>query len=288
MAQKARHAYGSRADLDAAVKAGVVDSFDILFLNGEGENPAIGWIDKNGNPVIAETDLSAIEAEVALKANASDVDKKVAAANAYTDEKLESALGEYLAKKYEIVSTPVGTLVNYRDKEIRVMCPANTVWAKQNVGATGNANMYYMGFKAYAPEGAVSFKEDDQASIVDQTMYYFEGNDFAGIDENGRNYSIVWLALASYDEASDAWSYFGARSSAEKYIGWYYSVEWYDANGVMIASDRIRINLTNEDCHSSIEPYYIHTVMDEVKAYTDTQIKTKIEEVNSGFEVVEF
>ena len=119
-------------------------------------------------------------------------------------------------------------------------------------------------------------------------MYYFEGNDFAGIDENGRKYSIVWLALASYDEASDTWSYFGAQSSAEKYIGWYYSVEWYDANGVMIASDRIRINLTNEDCHSSIEPYYIHTVMDEVKAYTDTQIKTKIEEVNSGFEVVEF
>lgn len=288
MAQKARHAYGSRADLDAAVKAGVVDSFDILFLNGEGENPAIGWIDKSGNPIIAETDLSGIEAEVALKANASDVDQKVAAANAYTDEKLEAALGEYLAKKYEITSTPVGTLVNYRDKEIRVMCPANTVWVKQNVGATGNANMYYMGFKAYAPDGAVSFKEDDQASIVDQTMYYFEGNDFAGIDENGRKYSIVWLALASYDEASDTWSYFGARSSAEKYIGWYYSVEWYDASGVMIASDRIRINLTNEDCHSSIEPYYIHTVMDEVKAYTDTQIQTKIEEVNSGFEVVEF
>ena len=288
MAQKARHAYGSRADLDAAVKAGVVDSFDVLFLNGEGENPAIGWIDKNGNPIIAETDLSAIEAEVALKANASDVDEKVAAANAYTDERLESALGEYLAKKYEIVSTPVGTLVNYRDKEIRVMCPANTVWTKQNVGATGNANMYYMGFKAYAPEGAVSFKEDDQASIVDQTMYYFEDNDFAGVDENGRKYSIVWLALASYDEASDTWSYFGSQSSAEKYIGWYYSVEWYDGSGVMIASDRIRINLTNEDCHSSIEPYYIHTVMDEVKAYTDTQIQTKIEEVNSGFEVVEF
>lgn len=288
MAQKARHAYGSRADLDAAVKAGVVDSFDVLFLNGEGENPAIGWIDKSGNPIIAETDLSGIEAEVALKANASDVDKKVAAANAYTDEKLEAALGDYLAKKYEITSTPAGTLVNYRDKEIRVMCPANTVWVKQNVGATGNANMYYMGFKAYAPDGAVSFKEDDQASIVDQTMYYFEGNDFAGIDENGRKYSIVWLALASYDEASDTWSYFGARSSAEKYIGWYYSVEWYDASGVMIASDRIRINLTNEDCHSSIEPYYIHTVMDEVKAYTDTQIQTKIEEVNSGFEVVEF
>ena len=157
--------------------------------------------------------------------------------------------------KYEISHKPVGTLVDYRDKEIRVMCPANTVWTKQNVGATGNANMYYMGFKAYAPEGAVGFKEGDQGVIEDE--YFDFTGDFAGTDEFGRNYSIVWLALASYDPDSDTWTYFGKNSSTKKYIGWTYVVEWYDADGVVIDSDRIRINLSNESCHDEIKPFYL-------------------------------
>jgi len=161
--------------------------------------------------------------------------------------------------KYEISSKPEGALVDYRDKEIRVMCPADTKWVKQDVGSTGHANMYYMGFKAYAPAGAVSFKEGDQGVIVDE-MFDFNG-DFAGTDEYGRNYSIVWLALASYDEATDTWTYFGKNSSAKKYIGWTYVVEWYDANGKVIDSDSIRINLSNESCHNVVEPYYMGSVV---------------------------
>ncbi len=164
----------------------------------------------------------------------------------------------YERVKYEIAYKPEGTIVDYRDKEIRVMCPSNTVWTKQEVGANGDSNMYYMGFKAYAPEDAVSFKEDDKDIIEDQTMYYFEDNDFAGIDEFGRKYSIVWLALATYDETTDSWSYFGEKSSEERYIGWYYSVEWYNENGVMIDSDMIRISLSNESCHDNIMPYYLN------------------------------
>lgn len=52
MANKAKHAYGSRANLAAAIEAGKVNAYDILFLNGEGESPAVGWIDKEGNPVV--------------------------------------------------------------------------------------------------------------------------------------------------------------------------------------------------------------------------------------------
>lgn len=174
-----------------------------------------------------------------------------------TEEKLKVVS---VAKKYEIAYKPVGTLVDYRDKEIRVMCPADTQWVQQTVGTNGNANMYYMGFKAYAPEGAVSFKEDDQFEIADQTMYYFENNDFAGIDAYGRKYSIVWLALAQYDEATQAWSYFGEKSTTSKYIGWYYSVEWYGADGKIINADTIRINLSNENCHKNIEPYYMANI----------------------------
>lgn len=289
MAEKARHAFGALENIDSAMSAGTIDAYDILFVKDAKGKPYVGWIDKEGQKVIVDdsAELTELENQIATKASAVEVEEKidkavtdtVTTANAYTDEKLEAALGEYLAKKYEITSKPKGTLVNYRDKEIRVMCPADTKWVKQNVGATGNANMYYMGFKAYAPEGAVSFKEDDLAVIEDQTMYYFENNDFAGIDENGRKYSIVWLALASYDEDTDTWTYFGAKSTAEKYIGWYYSVEWYNADGVLIASDCIRINLSNENCHSSIEPFYVADIMKEVDS--------KIAEM-SAIEVIEF
>lgn len=182
-------------------------------------------------------------------------------ANATLLSKVEaSATMEHV--KYEIAYKPAGTLVDYRDKEIRVMVPADHQWTKQTVGSAGNANMYYMGFKAYAPDGAVGFKEGDQGVVEDE---YFDFNgDFAGTDEYGRNYSICWLALASYDESSDTWTYFGKNSSVNKYIGWTYCVEWYDANGIVIASDSIRINLSNESCHSNIEPYYMSGFVKEV------------------------
>ena len=176
----------------------------------------------------------------------------------------------YESKPYEISALPEGAIVDYGVDEIRVFCPENTQWVKQNVGVTGNKNMYYMAFKAYAPKEAVSFKEGDRGVIEDE-MFTFDG-DFAGTDEFGRNYSICWLALASYDEASDTWTYFGKNSTTSKYVGWTYVVEWYDADGVVIASDCIRINLSNEECHSSVEPYYLNNVIDSAKAYTDKQI----------------
>lgn len=198
---------------------------------------------------------------------------------------LESALGKveqlYQKVKYEIVNTPIGTLIDYSDKEIRIMCPTDTKWIKQSVGATGNANMYYMGFKAYAPKGAVSFKEGDRGEIIDE-MFTFD-SDFAGIDELGRKYSICWLALASYDEASDTWTYFGDKSTASKYIGWSYVVEWYDANGFIIESDFMRINLTNEECHYSVETSdttrVVETAVETANTYTDEQIQKILESV---------
>ena len=288
MANKAKHAFGALENIDAAIASKKVDAYDILFVKDSSGKPYVGWIDKDGNKVVVDDskELAALEGKIATKADAEKVDEKinssVADVKAYTDGKVEAAINEHMVKKYEITSTPKGTLISYGEREIRVMCPADTKWEKQSVGATGNANMYYMGFKAYAPEGAVSFKEGDRGTIIDE-MFDFSG-DFAGTDEYGRNYSICWFALASYDAASDTWSYFGKNSTVNKYIGWTYVVEWYDADGVVIASDCVRINLSNENCHSSIEPFYVHSAMEEVKAYTDKQI----EEVLNGIEVVEF
>lgn len=172
---------------------------------------------------------------------------------------------------YEISSKPTGTLVNYNGKEIRVMCPADTQWALQQVGEGGDSSKYYIGFKAYAPSSNVnSFKESLAKTMTDQTMYYFVDNEFAGIDENGRKYSIVWLPVAKHND-DDTWTYYGANSTAGKLIGWDYCVEWYDRNGICVASDLIRINLSNEDVHTSIEPYYMSGYV------TDAELKETVD-----------
>lgn len=188
---------------------------------------------------------------------------------AYNGQPLDTAMQAlFQARRYAVTNGLFDdTLVNYYDREIRVMFTENTAWVKQDVGANGDANKYYMGFRAYAPSGATGFKEDLAKSISDDTLYSFEGNEFAGTDEFGRKYSVVWLPVAKYDEDSASWSYYGANSSSDKYVGWYYSVEWYDADGKVIGADTIRINLSNEDCHTYAQPYYMH----EYAKATDVQ-----------------
>ena len=174
---------------------------------------------------------------------------------------------------YEIFSTPVGTQIRRFDKEIRIMCPKDTIWKAQS--GAGNPNLYYIGFRAYAPsDKVVSFKEDQNITILDETMNEFTG-DYAGIDIFGRKYSILWLPVAVFNGTT--WTYYGASSSVDKYIGWHYSVEWYDANGQMVNSDCIKLNLSNEQCHSTIEPYYtsdvVRRAVDTAKAYIDDCLK---------------
>lgn len=163
--------------------------------------------------------------------------------------------------EYEISSRPEKSIIDYRDKEIRIFCAQDTAWVLQNSGEGSDPNRYYVGFKAYAPDNnVVGFKETLGEMITDNTLYSFENNPTAGIDKNGRKYSIVWLPVAQYDPENKTWTYFGDKSTAKKYVGWYYTVEWYDANGIMSHTDTIRINLTNKDCHNSIEPYYLSAI----------------------------
>lgn len=304
MAMKAKHAFGNLADVEKALQAGKIDNYDILFLDGD-TAPKIGWIDANGvfRLVENETDFSELEAVIATKANAEDVEAlegqiatkvdaaevdakigravtdTVANANAYTDGKVEAAINEHMVKKYEITSVPEGTLIDMRDKEIRVMCPANSQWVKQSVGTGGDANTYYMTFKTYVyNDDVVGYIEHLGGEADEEVLTNFS------TDEYGRRYQPTWLALAKYDETTDTWTYYGANSSEDKYIGWDYQIDWYDANGVMIASDCVRINLSNEGCHSVIKPYYVGTMMTEV----ETMIEEKIAEVDSAYEVVEF
>lgn len=47
MSEKARHAFGQSAGVSTALDNGLIDAYDILFLDGDTQ-PKIGWIDKNG------------------------------------------------------------------------------------------------------------------------------------------------------------------------------------------------------------------------------------------------
>lgn len=348
MAMKARHAFGSENDIQKALAEGKINEFDILFL----DEKKVGWITKDNEVVIAETDLSGVEAELANKANAADVEAQLAtkasaedvqtvktqiatkadaqeveeklsakADSAEVEEKLSAkadatevaALETELATKvtaeevdakvetavkaeieatvektrYEITDVPEGTLVNIDEHEIRIMVPADAIFTKQSVGAGGDANSYYCTLKTYAPsDDAVGYIEHLGSQVDEEILTDLRA------DANGRRYQPSWLALAKYDEAAGVWNYYGKSSSKDKYIGWDYQIDWYNADGKMIESDSIRISLSNEDCHFAIEPYYVGKIASDMDTKIEEKVETiveeKIKEVETSYEIVEF
>lgn len=250
-----------------------------IYILGE---DAYVWTGSQFANLCKPTDVSALEDAIAAKADASDVETKFKDAKAYTDDKVESAveaaMSEHLIKRYVIEDVPAGTLVDYFDKEIRVMCPANAEFTKQAVGAGGDANSYYMTFKTFVPS-------DDIVGYIEHLNGTSDPEVLTDLktDKYGRKYQPTWLALAKYDDAT-GWTYYGAKSSTEGYIGYDYQIDWFNADGVMVKSDVIRINLSNEDCHNTVEPYYIGSVRKEI----DTKIEEKIAEVEGAIEIVEF
>lgn len=50
-ANKSKHAFGARANIQSALASGAINAYDILFLN-EG---LVGWVDRDGNAVIPES-----------------------------------------------------------------------------------------------------------------------------------------------------------------------------------------------------------------------------------------
>lgn len=106
MAEKARHAFGSSANVDNALSNGTIDNYDILFLDGDTDNPKVGWIDKNGKKVIVASksaDISGIEEEistlgeaVATKADAATVEAELAtkATTQEVETMIETAIAE--------------------------------------------------------------------------------------------------------------------------------------------------------------------------------------------------
>ena len=172
----------------------------------------------------------------------------------------------YVARKYDFSNAPIGTLVNYGENEIRIMCPTDAEFKKQTVGTGGDSNTYYVTFKTYAPSNAVGYIERLGNQVDAEVLTDLK------TDEYGRIYQSTWLGVAKYDEVTGVWNYYGADSTADKFIGWDYQIDWYNADNIRIATDSIRINLTNEDCHNSVKPYYMANFVtsEEVKALKES------------------
>lgn len=310
---KSRHAFGSSLNAENALKQGLIDEYDILFLDEDTDKPKIGWVSKEGKIVLLtdekadltelEADVAELETVVSTKANAEEVDAEISAlvsevatkvgseevanavveAKAYAETEVDEALEEvnasYEKVKYEVSDVPVGTLVKMSDNEIRILVPENAVFKKQSVGTGGNANMYYMTFRTYIYNNdVVGYREYINEQFDAEVLTDLK------VDKYGRKYQPTWLSIASYDESTNTWTYFGAKSQTDKYIGWDYRIDWYNADGIVIASDKIRINLSNENCHYVIEPSYVSKAIDTANAYTDEQI-AKIE---NAYKIVEF
>lgn len=154
--------------------------------------------------------------------------------------------------KYEIVPVD-GLIVDYRDKEIRLNTE-RVVPTFQSVGATGNPNMYYVTFKAFAPEGAVKVIEGSN-DVMDT-----EPSELS-VDSNGRKYTVIWSAIANY--SNGVWSKWGDQSTVNKYLGFFYNFNWLDANGNIISMDKVRVILTNDKCHTDLVPDVIARSIDE-------------------------
>lgn len=305
MADKARHAFGMLENVDSAISSGTIDAYDILFVKNADGKPFVGWIDRDGNKVIVDDsaelaaldakitakvdveEVEALESQIATKASTAEVDTKIGQAmtdsvneaKVYTDGKIEAAIAEHLTQKYEITDAPSGTLIKMTDNEIRICCPHDAEYHLQNVGTGGNPNTYYVTFKTYIyDDNVVGYKEHLNDSVDAEILTDLK------VDEYGRRYQPTWLGVAKYDETTETWTYYGANSTSNKMIGWDYQLDLFNADGVMIASDSVRINLSNENCHYEIAPYYVGKVMTEV----ETLVEEKIKEVESGNEIIEF
>ena len=276
MASKSKMAFGTLEKVDEALANQKIDAYDLLLVKNADGKPFVGWIDRDGNKVICDdsAEFAEIDKKLATKVSSDEVDSKIESAL----NEIECAPITYEKVKYEIAGAPVGTLIDYKEDEIRIMCPANAEYHLQTVGSNGDANTYYVTLKTYCyNDNVVGYKEHLGSQVDAEILKDLKE------DSYGRRYQLTWLGVAKYNSESGVWSYYGANSTTSKYIGWDYQIDWFDANDVMIASDNVRINLSNENCHYTVEPYYIGKTKAEIE-----EMVTKAVEDATGIEVIEF
>ena len=185
--------------------------------------------------------------------------------------KFEEAVGDlvyqwYRADEIPLLSEkvifdymPKNTQVAYSEDTVRIMCPADTKFEHQNVGATGNKDLYYIAQKLYAPENAVKYAQGetglhplDTMPVLGEIKGIKDVSDEYGEDENGL-YRLRWLPVAYYDPSNGLWTYYAKNATALG--GWKYEIAWYDANGEEIEKTLMKIELANENTFGDLNNY---------------------------------
>ena len=165
----------------------------------------------------------------------------------------------YLKRRFNFPSLPPRTRIDYTESEIRILCPPDTKWSEQAVGAGGNPNIFYTPFYTYAPAEAAGYKD------LTETQVQGWNTGFSGIDKYGRKYSIIWIRLAEKD-ANGNWTYL----STNKYD---HFIEWFDANGNVIESDTIRINICADEAeYNTSIPYYAKNLVTNTSIASETAL----------------
>lgn len=174
-------------------------------------------------------------------------------------------------RKYEVLPVD-GMFILYGDNEVRL----NTERVKptlQNVGATGNANMYYVTFRAFAPEGATRVIEG-QSDKMDAEFSSLS------VDSYGRKYTTIWAAIASTADGGKTWTKWGDSSTVNKYLGFYYNFHWYNED-TLISTDKVRVILTNDKCHNDLVPDAVARRIDDKVASVGTTINNISQQVTN-------
>lgn len=167
-----------------------------------------------------------------------------------------------VSQKYEVLPVD-GMLVLYGDNEVRINT-ARVQPVLQDVGATGNPNMYYVTFRAYAPEGATQVIEG-QSDKLDTAFSPL------ATDAYGRKYTTIWAAIAMTTDGGNTWSKWGDSSTVDKYLGFYYNFHWYNED-TLISMDKVRVILTNDACHNDLVEDAVARRIDEKVSAVSTEV----------------
>lgn len=87
MANKTKFGFGKSSDVEQALLDKKINARDIICLDEDTDNPKIGWISKDGKPIIlkdekadlseVEADVAALEETVATKVTAEEVNTMI-------------------------------------------------------------------------------------------------------------------------------------------------------------------------------------------------------------------
>ena len=228
------------------------------------------WVNTQG---FAKTndipDVSNLATKEELKEAVDSIEHPVVDLSNYTTKDYVSKTAAQ--QKYEVLPVD-GLIVSYFDNEVRL----NTQRVDpilQDVGSTGNPNIYYVTFRAFAPEGATSVIEGTSGNMD------VEHSDLA-TDSYGRKYTTIWSAVANTSDGGTTWSKWGDLSTLDKYYGFYYNFHWYNED-TLIGIDKVRVILTNDECHDDLVPDAVARRIDDKISDVNTVITSITEQVQN-------